>query len=122
MGRWTMGKRVGPLLFVALLVASAVGPGSTPDRVDFGNLDLQGTQAVVTNASSPYVGWPIAYDPKSLGTYLLTGYPDGTWFANTTRVGLGPFDVVHTIKVDGRKDLRGVCFSRRLSGRHEHLP
>jgi len=189
-----MGKGVGPLLFVALLVASAVGPGSTPDRaersernlpgplatdlrtvgpssgvegrsaeageelarpeypssqdpgllgsgigprpllanaiashhfddawslgfrgagihvavvddgVDFGNLDLQGTQAVVTNASSPYVGWPIAYDPKSLGTYLLTGYPDGTWFANTTRVGLGPFDVVHTIKVDGTND------------------
>ncbi|HEV8594380.1 MAG TPA: hypothetical protein VGR51_02510, partial [Thermoplasmata archaeon] len=72
--------------------------------VDFGHLDLQGTQAVVTDATSPYFGWPIVYDPESLAKYLRTGFPDGTMFANTTQTGLGPFDVTHTIKVDGTND------------------
>ena len=74
------------------------------EGVDFGHLDLQGTQATVTDTRSPYYGWPIVYDPKSLLTYLTTGYPDGTWYANTTRVGTGPFEVTHTITVDGTND------------------
>ena len=72
------------------------------EGVDFGHLDLQGTQAVIP--SGPYAGWPIAYDPKSLTTYLRTGFPDGTYFANTTQTGLGPFEVTHTIRVDGTND------------------
>jgi WD40 repeat protein len=74
------------------------------EGVDFGHLDLQGTQAVVTDPNSTYLGWPIVYDPRSLTTYLRTGYPDNTYFANTTRTGLGPFDVTHTIQVDGTND------------------
>jgi len=72
--------------------------------VDFGHPDLAGTQATVTDPSSPYFGWPIAYDPKSLTAYLKTGSPDGTLFANTTTTGTGPFEVTHTIKVDGTND------------------
>ena len=74
------------------------------DGVDFGHPDLAGTQAVVTDPASPYLGWPIVYDPESLFTYLKTGYPDNTWYANTTGTGLGPFDFTHTIKVDGTRD------------------
>src|SRR3990172_3651218 len=76
------------------------------EGVDFGHLDLQGTQAVVTDPNSTYFGWPIVYDPRSLTTYLRTGYPDNTYFANTTRTGLGPFDVTHTIRIDGTNDFR----------------
>ena len=36
------------------------------EGVDFGHLDLQGTQAIVSDPASPYVGWPIVYDTKSL--------------------------------------------------------
>src|SRR5436309_2288467 len=72
--------------------------------LDFGHPDLDTSYAVEGNTSSPYYGWPIAFDPKSMGTYLQTGATDGTWYANTTRQGPGPFEVTHTIKVDGTND------------------
>ncbi|TLZ70561.1 MAG: hypothetical protein E6K10_07530 [Methanobacteriota archaeon] len=72
--------------------------------LDFGHPDLDTSYAVEGNTSSPYYGWPIAFDPKSMGTYLQTGATDGTWYANTTRLGPGPFEVTHTIKVDGTND------------------
>ncbi len=55
--------------------------------VDFGNPDLNGTQARVENPSSPYYGWPIAFDSRSLRGYLSTGdgFPSSdTWFSDTS--------------------------------------
>ena len=37
--------------------------------VDFATPDLMGTQARVSNASSPYYGWPIVIDLDSLSLY-----------------------------------------------------
>src|SRR5437870_11904845 len=65
--------------------------------IDFGHPDLNASYAVEGNASSPYVGWPIAFDPKSMGTYLGTGLTDGTWYANTSVTGPGPFEITHKI-------------------------
>jgi hypothetical protein len=60
------------------------------DGVDFGHPDLQGTQAYITDPSSPYVGWPMAFDPYSTYLYALdqitgsTNVADGnTWFSST---------------------------------------
>ncbi|MFQ6107386.1 MAG: S8 family serine peptidase [Thermoplasmata archaeon] len=57
--------------------------------VDFGHPDLYGTQARVTNTSSPYYGWPIAFDSRSMRNYLNTGagYPSGNnWYSDTSSV------------------------------------
>lgn len=61
------------------------------DSVDFAHPDLMGTQATISDASSPYDGWPQAFDPYSLllyaydqfyGTpYVSDGY---TWFSDTS--------------------------------------
>ncbi|HLE45492.1 MAG TPA: S8 family serine peptidase [Thermoplasmata archaeon] len=72
--------------------------------VDFGHPDLNASYAIETNPASPYVGWPLAFDPKSMAAFLGTGLTDGTWYANTSRSGAGPFEVTHTIKVDGTND------------------
>lgn len=72
--------------------------------VDFASLDLQGTQARVTDPSSPYYGWPIAFDPKSMSTYLKEGHAEDTWYANTTLNGTNNFPVTHRIEVDGKTD------------------
>ena len=74
--------------------------------VDFAHIDLQGTQATVNDTDSPYHGWPIAFDPQSMRTYLDTGSTDDTWYADTSRVGSGPFELEHTIDVDGVLDFR----------------
>lgn len=74
--------------------------------VDFAHPDLTGTQAVVNDSSSPYNGWPIAYDPESMKTYIDSGETEGTWYANTSRVGPGPFEVEHKIDVDGTSDFK----------------
>lgn len=74
------------------------------DGVDFGHPDLDGTEATVTDPASPYFGWPLAYDPTSVATYLTTNETAGTWLANTSLTGSGPFEEAHTIVVDGLKD------------------
>jgi hypothetical protein len=60
------------------------------DGLDFGHPDLQGTQAHLTDPSSPYNGWPMAFDPFSTYLYALdktfgTSYVEsGTaWFSST---------------------------------------
>ncbi len=40
--------------------------GILDDGVDFGHPDLQGTYAVVTDPSSPYFGWPMAFSQVSV--------------------------------------------------------
>ncbi len=59
------------------------------DSVDFAHPDLMGTQAVVTDAASPYLGWPEAFDPYSVllyaydAIYGTTFVADGqTWFTD----------------------------------------
>ncbi len=57
--------------------------------VDFGHPDLYGTQARVTNVSSPYYGWPIAFDSRSMRNFLNNGvgYPSGNnWYSDTSSV------------------------------------
>jgi len=55
--------------------------------VDFGHPDLNGTQARVEDPASPYFGWPIAFDSRSMRTYLNTGlaFPSANiWFSDTS--------------------------------------
>lgn len=55
--------------------------------VDFGHPDLDGVQARVTNVSSPYYGWPIAFDPRSMRDYLSSGlgFPSSdNWYSDTS--------------------------------------
>ncbi|UCG68749.1 MAG: PKD domain-containing protein [Thermoplasmata archaeon] len=55
--------------------------------VDFANPDLNGTQARDGNPSSPYFGWPLAFDSRSMNSYLSSGgqgYPgSNNWFSDT---------------------------------------
>ncbi|MFQ5909780.1 MAG: S8 family serine peptidase, partial [Thermoplasmata archaeon] len=89
------------------------------DGVDFSHPELLGkgmrfNASVVdpaTLADKPYLqyydGWPMAYDPASLSSYILYGgYPYATdaaesWYANTTSTDR---NVTHTVKIDGRND------------------
>lgn len=66
------------------------------DGVDFAHPDLQGTQAYNTDPTSPYYGWPMAFDPYSTYLYAmdaLTGSNNveigATWFSATTDVATG---------------------------------
>ena len=70
--------------------------------LDMGQPDLNGSQFV--QPSGPYAGWPVAFDPMSMGKWLRDEKYEGTWYANTTREGQPPFEVTHYILVDGRRD------------------
>jgi len=54
--------------------------------VDFANPDLQGRQA--RQPFGPYAGWPIAFDSRSMLTYLFSGgmaFPTvDVWYSNTS--------------------------------------
>ncbi len=56
--------------------------------VDFGNPDLQGTFARITDTLSPYYDWPIAFDPNSMFQYLVYGrtFPTApaSWYVDTS--------------------------------------
>ncbi|MEA1907061.1 MAG: S8 family serine peptidase [Euryarchaeota archaeon] len=56
--------------------------------VDFAHPDLQGTQARVDDPTSPYDGWPIAFDPYSMLYYLAyegAAFPGiRSWYSNTS--------------------------------------
>ncbi len=58
--------------------------------VDFAHPDLNGTQSRVDDSGSPWNGWPIAHDPRSLNDWLVDGetYPDEqhSWFSDTSTV------------------------------------
>ncbi|UCF07802.1 MAG: S8 family serine peptidase, partial [Thermoplasmata archaeon] len=61
--------------------------------VDFGHPDLNGTQARDENPSSPYYGWPLAFDSRSMLNYLGNGGQGFTgsggadnWFSDTSTV------------------------------------
>ena len=56
--------------------------------IDFAHPDLNGTQARVDDPSSPWDGWPIMWDPRSVDLWLrdAAAYPEnaGSWYANTS--------------------------------------
>lgn len=55
--------------------------------VDFGHPDLNGTQARVEDPGSPYFGWPITFDSRSMRSFLSTGngFPGANnWFSDTS--------------------------------------
>jgi subtilisin family serine protease len=56
--------------------------------IDFAHPDLNGTQARIDNASSPYDGWPLMHDPVSIRLWLRDGaaYPgsEASWWSDTT--------------------------------------
>ena len=91
-----------PLAWGRNVTGDGVNVAIVDDGVDFGHPDLQGTMARVTNPASPYYGWPIAFDPYSMGTYLRQGgNPRGTWYADTSSTDS---NVTHTLRVDGKND------------------
>lgn len=75
-----------------------------------GNITFTTPLAVgeIINATYEYrpsfYGWPVAFDPKSMRTFLKNNDTAGTWYANTSRTGLGPFPLIHDIELDGTND------------------
>lgn len=61
------------------------------DSCDFGHPDLMGTNAVIDDPTSPYYGWPQAFDPFSCLLYAYDSYfgenyvaNGDTWFSDTS--------------------------------------
>ncbi|MBI5000862.1 MAG: S8 family serine peptidase [Euryarchaeota archaeon] len=79
--------------------------GVADTGVDFCNIELQKALLRDTNPSSPYNGWPVAFDSISLRSYLAAREVSGSnWYSNTSANGTGPFEYFKTIKIDGRND------------------
>ncbi|MCK5547675.1 MAG: hypothetical protein KAI64_01580, partial [Thermoplasmata archaeon] len=80
---------------------SGVNIAVIDDSVDFAHPDLKGTEARVEDLSSPYYGWPIAFDPYSMSTYLSSRDSKDTWYSSTNTTNK---NVTHTIRMDGTND------------------
>lgn len=52
--------------------------------IDFAHPDLHGTQARVEDPNSPYFGWPICFDSKSMARLFLNQTFSGTWYSDTS--------------------------------------
>ncbi|MGB9636692.1 MAG: S8 family serine peptidase, partial [Thermoplasmata archaeon] len=83
--------------------------------VDFANPDLQGTQARVTDPSSPYYGYPIVFDSSSMLIYLYfnglaplgySWYADTSYESSATPEGYVPFNG-NWYKVEGIPSFTG---------------
>jgi len=70
--------------------------------IDFAHPDLDGTQARVNDTNSPWNGWPIVFDPRSMEKWQRDGntYPNdsSSWYADTSNIekdldGDGKLDV-----------------------------
>ncbi len=66
--------------------------------IDFATPDLIGTQARVSNASSPYSGWPIVIDLESLSYYQQETPGFSSQYANTTSMDVKGYQVTGTSK------------------------
>ena len=66
--------------------------------IDFATPDLVGTQARISDVNSPYDGWPIVIDLKSLSSYQqgILGY--GTQYADTASTDVKGYNVTGTSK------------------------
>ncbi len=78
----------------------------TSGVVTFGSALPVGSSIVCSYDHRPYYGWPVAFDAYGLPEFLLAkeAKPGMGGITNTTLNGTGPFDVDHTIKVDGQRD------------------
>ncbi len=65
-----------------------------------------GSKVTATYQHRPYYGWPVAFDALGLPQYLLAkeARTGGGGVANTSLNGTGPFDIDHTIRMDGQND------------------
>ncbi|MGI8587203.1 MAG: S-layer homology domain-containing protein [Chloroflexia bacterium] len=71
---------------------SGVNVAVVDSGVDFGNPDLLGTYARVTDPASPYYGWPMAFDPTSMELMadgIIGDIPNavnayGSWYIDTS--------------------------------------
>ena len=58
--------------------------------IDFAHPDLDGTQARVNDTNSPWNGWPIVFDPRSMEKWQKDGntYPNdsSSWYADTSTI------------------------------------
>ncbi len=102
-----------PASYVLYKNSTAIVEGSSNDytiNLLDGNITFTKTLnfGEIINASYSYTpvqyGWPIAFDPHSMRKYLSTNDTGGTWYANTSRQGIGPFPLIHDIDVDGSND------------------
>ena len=88
--------------------------------IDFAHPDLNGTQAVLDDSSSPYDGWGIMHDPISLVRWQRDGqaYPDAgnSWWVDTSSTD-SDADNDSTLDTEGW-DISGVPQS--LSGIYHH--
>lgn len=66
--------------------------------IDFATPDLIGTQARISNSSSPYDGWPIVVDLYSLSSYHQGLFGVYTQYANTTSTNLEGYQITNTSK------------------------
>jgi len=58
--------------------------------IDFAHPDLNGTQARVDDVTSPWNGWPIVFDPRSMEQWQRNGntYPNdsSSWYSDTSTI------------------------------------
>ena len=70
------------------VTGSGVNVAIVDSGVDFAHPDLNGTQARVNDTTSPWDGWPIMFDPRSINEWIEDGdtYPsDGnSWYSDTS--------------------------------------
>ncbi len=91
-------------------VNGAVSTGYTANlvrgEVTFPSALTLGSTVVCSYQYRPYYGWPVAFDALGLPQYLLAkeARTGGGGVANTTLNGTGPFDIDHTLRVDGQND------------------
>ena len=88
--------------------------------IDFAHPDLNGTQAILSDANSPYDGWGIMHDPVSLVRWMRDGlaYPGATnsWWVDTTSTDADA-DNDSSLDVNGW-DIAGIMPSS--SGTYHH--
>ena len=77
---------------------SGVKVGIIDGGIDFATPDLIGTQARISDVNSPYDGWPIVIDLKSLSSYQqgILGY--GSQYADTASTDVKGYNVTGTSK------------------------
>ncbi len=80
--------------------------------IDFAHPDLDGTQARVSDANSPWDGWPIAFDGASMNTWIVDGdaYPSNShsWYSDTSSTD-------NDADGDGELDHSGITLPSQIS-------
>jgi len=77
---------------------SGVKVGLIDRGIDFATPDLIGTQAQISDVNSPYYGWPIVIDLKSLASYQQDHHSYDSQYADTTSTNVNSYNVTGTSK------------------------